>query len=92
MYSVIQTEENRICGHSSLQSGIVPKTLHTLRFRQSHSIVLIQHFQNQGFMLNQENKNVSKMSSFRVFRVNRNFDDWMLKPRTYISTGWTAYL
>ena len=47
--------------------------------RQSHSIVTTQHFQNHGWTLNQENKNGAKMSSFRVFRVNRNFDDWTLK-------------
>ena len=46
---------------------------------QRHSIVVIQHFQNHGWTLNQENKNVSKMSNFRVFRVIRNFDDFMLK-------------
>ena len=39
---------------------------------QRHSIVAIQHFQNQGWTLNQEIKNGSKMSNFRVFRVNRN--------------------
>ena len=43
---------------------------------QRHSIVAIQHFQIHGWTLNQEIKNVSKMSTFRV---NRNFDDFSIK-------------
>ena len=40
---------------------------------QRHSIVAIQHFQDHGWTLNQENKNGSKMSRFRAFQSQSQF-------------------